>query len=434
VEPRSRACTSAIFRVAILVGATLIGLLSIPVEAHAELLRNSGFERGTVGWTAHHSILNRVTPGFASTGAGRVKPRSRVAFIKQTATQRTTAGVWYRATAWARADRGGRLCLKVKELSSGGRRGSRTSCQRATGRWQALAPVTYRARGGGNRLSVTVYELWANPRSAFRVDRVHLKEVEAVSQSSGTGLNGAETPIKLLDSRSASDISCLEGDGSVSRGGLGDIFFIPEQPAVQTSRCTWHDYRFSHMGRYEVFDLDMRWDLYAQADSSHAGLVYVRPTGENLSSGCDGGGNMENIILRVYIDWTASPDRWMVDLRGGESPWPVDQNASVSRVPLGPAVEGEVLSLKFKAFFDYSHGAMTIWRNGVEVYTNLDRPLGFHYDCTYRGSADGAPNAGATDVSDENLRVQHGIYRNTSPAWRLASSGFRFFCSQTTPC
>jgi hypothetical protein len=30
--------------------------------------------------------------------------------------------------------------------------------------------------------------------------------------------------------------------------------------------------------------------------------------------------------------------------------------------------------------------------------------------------------------------MQHGIYRDTTPAWTLTSTGFRFYCSQTTPC
>jgi hypothetical protein len=163
-------------------------------------------------------------------------------------------------------------------------------------------------------------------------------------------------------------------------------------------------------------------------------VIYVRPIGPDLASGCDGGGNADNIVVRVYVDWTADPDRWMVDLRGGVSPWPVDQDPFVAQVPLGPVTAGDILNLKFDLFFDDAHGSATIWKDGVPVYQNTDRPLGFHYDCTYRTSAGGTPQADATDVSTSPMRMQHGIYRNATPAWQLTSSGFRFYCSQTTPC
>jgi hypothetical protein len=248
----------------------------------------------------------------------------------------------------------------------------------------------------------------------------------------GSGSSGPA--IKLLDSRTASDISCFEGGGAVGRGELGDTFLIPQQPVVQTSRCTWVDDTFSKMGRYEIFDVEMRWDQFTEGDSSHAGVIYLRPTDPSLASGCDGGGNNENILVRVYVDWAESPDHWKLQIRGGDSPWPIDQNANLTTVDLGPVVEGVRLDLKFALFFDYAHGAATVWKDGIQVYSSQDRPLGFHYNCTYRSSATAAPNADATDDSAEDLRMQHGIYRNTTPAWMLESTGFRFYCSQTVPC
>jgi hypothetical protein len=419
--------------VAIVLASVLIASCITATEARAhDLLRNNGFEHSTYAWDGWLAKVRRVTPGLASRGAGRIAKRGghRVAAVRQSAIRETIEGALYRARASARARSRTQLCLRLVEYRNGSSVGRSRRCARATGGWEALPGVAYTARRTGDRLVLSV-RAYGPGRTVFRVDRVSLRKVKSITNTQNTEPG---TFIKLLDSTNATDISCFEGNGSMARGGLGDTFYIPEQPSVQTSRCTWVNTAFSQMERHESFDIDLRWDQYAQADSSHAGIIYIRPNDPNLASGCDGGGNRDNIIVRLYVEWAADPDQWMVDLRGGESPWPIDEDPHTVTVPLGPVVQGEVVNFKFDLFFDDAHGAVAIWRNGARVFEELDRPLGFHYNCSYRTSATGSPEPGATDISNYRLRVQHGIYRNTTPAWQLTSSGFHFYCSQTSPC
>jgi hypothetical protein len=242
-----------------------------------------------------------------------------------------------------------------------------------------------------------------------------------------------------VDSRNASaGITCAEGGGSLTRARLGDVFRLPREPAVQINRCTWLDLDFSRMGRYEVFDVLMRFDNYAQADSRFAAIAMIRPVGPDLQGGvCGFQGNKEVLFVRVFIHSGQGQmrDHWKIQLRGGASPWSRDQKGNRSTIDLGRVVEGAPVHLKLDLFFHYRHGAATVWKNGVRVYRDRDRALGFHYNCDYRSSnADTTPNSNARDLSRSFLRMQHGIYRDSTPAWTLTSTGFRFTCSQRTPC
>jgi hypothetical protein len=242
--------------------------------------------------------------------------------------------------------------------------------------------------------------------------------------------------IKHVDSRNASDgVDCSDG-GSWRRGGLGDVFFEPHRPTPAAQRCTWVDMDFSRMRRYEVFGLALRFAQYAQVSSQRAAVALMRPIGLDLAGGvCGRPGNREIIFVRVFIDTRRAPDRWKVQLRGGASPWARDQRRNVSTIGLGRVVEGRTLHLRFSLHFQYRNGGATIWRNGARVYNNRNRPLGFHYNCAYRTSnADTTPNTNARDLSQAFLRMQHGIYRDATPAWTLTSTGFRFYCSQRTAC
>jgi hypothetical protein len=86
---------------------------------------------------------------------------------------------------------------------------------------------------------------------------------------------------------------------------------------------------------------------------------------------------------------------------------------------MGPVVQGQTVNFKFDIVSDYQHGAATVWKNGAVVYDNRDRPLGFHYDCDR-----------TTDISNFDLRMQHGVYRGWSGALALTSSGFGFLVSE----
>jgi hypothetical protein len=251
------------------------------------------------------------------------------------------------------------------------------------------------------------------------------------------GSGGRREPIKTIDSMTASEgVNCAPSAGSLARGELGDVFLAHRQPRVETTRCTWLDEHFSRMRRHELFDVTLRFDQYQQADAEHAAVMMIRPVGTDLEGDvCGLTGNREILFVRLYVDWEDEPDHWKVQLRGGESPWAQDQLRNVATIDLGPVVEGRTIDVTFGLFFDYKHGAATIWKDGDEVYDSPDRPLGFHFNCEYRSSnADATPNTGARDLSHSYLHMQFGIYRAATPEWQLTSSGVRVYCAQEMPC
>jgi hypothetical protein len=227
---------------------------------------------------------------------------------------------------------------------------------------------------------------------------------------------GQRADVKTLDSTNAYPVGLSDqsNDCTLTRSGLGDTFTLQSS----SRRCTWTNSAFSHMGRHEVFDVEMRFDSRRTEGTNWENEINLRPDGSHFGNeNCSSGGNAQTMLLRLWIDRRPSPDVWKLDIRGGESLNLSDQ--VLTRLRLGPVVAGRTLTLKFDIVTDYLHGAASVRKNGVLVYANRDRPLGFHYDCDRK-----------TDISNYALRMQHGIYRGGSGPATLSSSGFRFRLSQ----
>jgi hypothetical protein len=226
--------------------------------------------------------------------------------------------------------------------------------------------------------------------------------------------------VKKLDSTNATPpgLGGASNHCTLSRSGLGDTFTMEEA----SDRCTWVNTHFSHMHRHEIFELSVRFDSRHEA-TDWENVFTFRPTGfppvfRNANCPGDGpDGNAYVMLLNLYVNSTPSPDRWQLDIRGGKSINLSDQ--VVKRLKLGPVVVGRTLHLKFDIVTDYRHGAASVWKNGVLVYKNRDRPLGFHYDCDR-----------TTGLSDFRLQMQHGVYRGGDGVVTLSSSGFRFLVSK----
>jgi hypothetical protein len=172
------------------------------------------------------------------------------------------------------------------------------------------------------------------------------------------------------------------------------------------------------MGRHEVFDVKLRFGSRPTQSNDWESEIDLRPDGDPFGNeNCSSDGNAEVMLLRLWVYRRPSPDVWELDIRGGESLNLSDQ--VVKRLRLGPVTASRRLDLKFDIVTDYLHGAATVWKNGVRVYSNRDRPLGFHYDCDR-----------TTDISDYALRMQHGVYRGGDGPVTLTSSGFRFRLSR----
>jgi chitodextrinase len=219
--------------------------------------------------------------------------------------------------------------------------------------------------------------------------------------------------IKTLNSTNAEPVG-LSGDSNnctVARTELGDTFNI----LAASDRCTWTNQNFSHMHRHEVFEVSERFDLYSHA-TDWTNNILIRPSGNFGNANCSSGGNSQVMLVTVRI---RDDDHYWLELRGGPSLQPADQDPYYTSVDMGPVVQGQTVTFKFDIVSDYQHGAATVWKNGQVVYNNRDRPLGFQYDCDR-----------TTDISNFDLRMQHGIYRGWYGPVVLTSSGFGFLVSE----
>jgi hypothetical protein len=227
---------------------------------------------------------------------------------------------------------------------------------------------------------------------------------------------GLNVGLKTLDSTNADPVGLSDDSNAcvLTRSALGDTFAL----LLASTRCTWTNTSFSQMGRHEVFDIDLRFDVRLTEGTAWEQEIMLRPYGSGFDNGnCSSGGNAETMLLRLWVDNDPSPDRWMLDIRGGESINLSDQ--VVTQLDLGPVVVGQTLKLSFDIVARHVHGAASVWKNGVLVYQDRDRPLGFHYDCDRR-----------TDISEYALRMQQGVYRGGLGIATLTSSGFRFRVSE----
>jgi chitodextrinase len=239
-----------------------------------------------------------------------------------------------------------------------------------------------------------------------------LASITAATSSCGGG-GGGGGYIKTLDSTNSYPVGLSDESNNctLARTELGDTFTI----LPSSTRCTWTNSDFSHMHRHEVFEISERFDLYSHVtDWTHN--IMIRPTGNFGNANCSSGGNAQVILVTVRIK---DDDHYWLELRGGPSLQPADQDPYYTAVDMGPVVQGRTDTFRFDIVTDYQHGAATVWHNGVVVYNNRDRPLGFHYDCDR-----------TTDISNFDLRMQHGVYRGWSGPMALTSSGFGFLVSQ----
>jgi hypothetical protein len=221
--------------------------------------------------------------------------------------------------------------------------------------------------------------------------------------------------VKTLNSRNARPIGLSDESNNctLTHSGLGDMFTLESD----STRCTWTNSSFSHMGRHEIFVVKLRFDNRPPQHVEWENEISLRPSGDFGNEDCASGGNHEVMLLRLFVDRRHSRDVWRLDIRGGRSLNLSDQ--VVKRLKLGPIVVGKTLTLKFDIIAHYLHGAASVWQNGKVIYANRDRPLGFHYDCDRR-----------TDISNFPLRMQHGVYREGGGPTTLTSSGFRFLLTK----
>lgn len=169
-----------------LVGAAVVVavLASVAgVAAATNLIANGTFEGSGAGslsgWAASGGALSLVA-GNGGGHAARVTASAAGAQVyAYTATKpvkTTTAGTAYTLDGTVRSSTGGTVCLKLKEVPSGGSStvGSAQQCVTATTTWQSFPTVAYTTAKSGDSLTVDVVEASPAAGATFDIDNLVL--------------------------------------------------------------------------------------------------------------------------------------------------------------------------------------------------------------------------------------------------------------------
>ncbi len=177
--------------VAVLV-ATAVLMFAASVPAATNLIANGTFEgsgSGSLsGWGASSGTLTLVAGnggGHAARVTAAKAGTQTYAYTTTKPVKTTTAGTAYTLAGTVRSSTGGSVCLKIKEVPSGGSStvGSAQQCLTATSAWQAFPMVAYTTAKSGDSLTVDVIESAPAAGATFDIDNLVL----AVGTGTGDG-------------------------------------------------------------------------------------------------------------------------------------------------------------------------------------------------------------------------------------------------------
>lgn len=216
-----------------------------------------------------------------------------------------------------------------------------------------------------------------------------------------------------------------EGLGSMQGNGQWDLFRLPDCGSVAGSeRGTWVDMSFARMGETYTYEWWQVFDALPEVYYGHAGTNSIRQTDASLSSGCDGGGNRDNIALSVpFYTSPLGAKRFGAKANGGpDSPCAGTQRTH-GPIDMGPIEVGKVYHWRVQVRFTHlSDGFVRIWKNGVLQGDEDGDGFTFEGPVGYRLAPDG------DNIASSSIRIQHGFYRhpNNTSTWAMRTSGFGF--------
>jgi len=197
--------------IALVTAAVAPSLLLPATDAAARTtLLAEGFEESTAGWRGAGADVRRVGGGSSGSHAALVASRAPSgSFSLRRATPPVTATLArerYRAGAWVRASRPGRLiCLRLQELGPRAVVAGSRSCVRATRRWQRMRPVVHRARGPGHALVLVLGQVGGRARDSFEADSITLR-ADGRARPFRTRMPGASLPGERKTEKKKSEI------------------------------------------------------------------------------------------------------------------------------------------------------------------------------------------------------------------------------------
>jgi hypothetical protein len=274
--------------------AAAVLVFAATVPAATNLLANGGFEgtggSGSLsGWAASGGSLSLVA-GNGGGHAGRVTATragtQAYAYTTSKPVKSAAAGAAYSLDGTVRSSTGGTVCLKLKEVPSGGSStvGSAQQCVAATSSWQAFPTVSYAVAHAGDSLTVNVVESSPASGATFDIDNLVL-----AAGSSGGGGDTAAPSVPGNVHASADSSSAVTVTWSASNDNVGvagyDIFRNGTKLGpVGGSATTFHDSGLAASTTY-TYTVDA-FDAAGNTSSQSAGASVTTPSG-----GGGGGGN-----------------------------------------------------------------------------------------------------------------------------------------------
>jgi Concanavalin A-like lectin/glucanases superfamily len=197
---------------AAVLSVVVAGLGLVPATgawASTNLLSNGSFDGGsTSGWRGTNASLSAVSPGYGGSAyAARVAlSNTATAYAMYAYPKPATnvpSGEQFQASGEVLGVAGRYICLQLHEAGSVAQ--TVQQCQKATGAWQALGPVTLTDKGAGDSVGYTLRQTGAQAGDSFQADSLsmtvstavvaglwHMNETSGtvMADSSGNGNNG----------------------------------------------------------------------------------------------------------------------------------------------------------------------------------------------------------------------------------------------------
>jgi Phosphoesterase family/Fibronectin type III domain len=269
---------------AALVTAAVLAFAST-VPAATNLIANGTFEgsggAGSLsGWAASGGSLSLVT-GNGGGHAARVSAQragsQAYAYTTSKPVKSAAAGAAYSLDGSVRSSTGGTVCLKVKEVPSGGSStvGSAQQCAAATSSWQAFPTVSYKIAKAGDSLTVNVVEASPASGATFDIDNLVL----AAGSSGGDG-SAPSVPGNVHASAASSNAATVTWSASSDNVGVTGYDVFRDGAKVQTvggTTTTFQDTGLAPSTTY-VYTVDA-FDAAGNTSSQSAGASVTTPAG-----------------------------------------------------------------------------------------------------------------------------------------------------------
>jgi hypothetical protein len=269
---------------AALVTAAVLAFAST-VPAATNLIANGTFEgsgsAGSLsGWAASGGSLSLVTgngSGHAARVAAQRAGSQAYAYTTSKPVKSAAAGAAYTLDGTVRSSTGGTVCLKVKEVPSGGSStvGSAQQCVAATSAWQAFPTVSYKVAQAGDSLTVNVVESSPASGATFDIDNLVL----AAGSSGGDG-SAPSVPGNVHASASSSTAATVTWSASNDNVGVTGYDVFRDGAKVKTvggTTTTYQDTGLTPSTTY-VYTVDA-FDAAGNTSSQSAGASVTTPAG-----------------------------------------------------------------------------------------------------------------------------------------------------------